>query len=567
MLTHSDIQVENLSWSVCGRLAHIVSSILRLSRHPTVSARLPNTPRPNSFTSAGLLPAGGGRLGYDLARWAQRENHPCLTARTRQVLVAICMVAHDEHGEFWMRPQRFLDEHLPGMTYGAYRNHLSTLVQNKMLIKIEQGGGRTSHGRGKTTRYKVNSPAVANAQPAQSVLPDIGRSPKAPPTLPEVEQEQGSDTAKVHDRVDEILASGVTPEQVLAILEFVSATLNDSRNLSDSPQKNIKNNPNPSRNLTGSRNPSRNLSEKLTGIGADTRNLSENEHPPPQSAPNLSQNLTRSEYPLGNRDEKPVRFSGVHKGNPSAFVTDTHYMEDKSNKEKEIYAAAAAIQSNSSEEVTSFFELLSATLRASGHRGIRATQFADLSGLLQDYEAVTGSSPNQRTADYIVGRLRDSKGVRNVVGFVRTLTEDVLRTGEGYIEVDEAPPSPTHPPPAPPEEPDWELLHMAHIRQESSARHVWAQALDALRSQVSRPAVETWLSDSCGVAHTEGHFVVGTPNRFTAEMLGHRLHPEIQRAVRDVVGAELEIQYAVEAQAGERCPVCDASTVASAAAS
>ena len=491
-------------------------------------------------------------MGYDLARWAQRENHPCLTARTRQVLVAICMVAHDEHGEFWMRPQRFLDEHLPGMTYGAYRNHLSTLVQNKMLIKIEQGGGRTSHGRGKTTRYRVNSPAVVNAQPEQSVLPDIARSPDASPMLPEIEQEQGSDIAKIHDRVDEILASGVTPKQVLAILEFVSDTLNNSRNLSDSPQRNLEINPNQSRNLTGSRNPPRNLSEKLTGIGTDTQNQSEN--------------LTGSNHPSGHRDEKPVRFSGVHKGNPSDFVTDTHYTEDKSNKEKEDHAAAAS-QLNSSEELTSFFELLSTTLRASGHRGIRAAQFADLSGLLQDYAAVTGSTPDQRTADYIVGRLRDSKGVRNVVGFVRTLTADVLRTGEGYVAVDEAPPSANQPSPAPPEEPDWELLHMAHIRQESSARDVWAQALEVLRSQVSRPAVETWLSDSCGVAHTEGQFVVGTPNRFTAEMLGHRLHPEIQRAVRDVVGAELEIQYAVEAQAGERCPVCDASTLASAAAS
>ena len=552
---------------MCGRVVHIASSILRLPRYLSVSSRYPNTPPPKTFTPAGRQLAGGGRLGYDLARWAQKENHPCLTARTRQVLVAICMVAHDEHGEFWMRPQRFLEEHLPGLTYGAYRNHLSTLVQNNILIKIEQGGGRTSHGRGKTTRYKVNSPAVANAQPAQSVLPDIARSPEAPPMLPEGEQEQGSDTARVHDRVDEILASGVAPDQVLAILQFVSDTLTSSRNLSDYPQRNVEIEPNPSRNLTGSPHASRNMSENLTGIGNDIRNLSENEHRPAQSALNQSENLTRSKYSPSHRDEKPVRFSGVQEGNPSDFVTDTHYMEDKSIKEKENHAAAAAAQSNSSEGLTGFFETLSATLQASGHRGIRATQFADLSGHLQDYEAVTGSPPNQRTADYIVGRLRDSKGVRNVVGFVRTLTEDVLRTGEGYVAVDEVPPPPYRPPPPPPDQPDWELLHMAHITQESPAQDVWAQALEVLRSQVPRPAVETWLSESCGLAHTEGQFIVGTPNRFTAEMLGHRLHPVIERAIRDVVGAELEIQYAVEAQAGESCPVCDANMVARAAAS
>ena len=104
-------------------------------------------------------------MGYDLSHWAQTVEHPCLTPRTRQVLNAICMVAHDEHGEFWMRATRLISEYLPDMSYGGYRNCVSRLVTNGLLIKTEQGGGRTSNGRGTTTRYRVNSPVVRNPYP------------------------------------------------------------------------------------------------------------------------------------------------------------------------------------------------------------------------------------------------------------------------------------------------------------------------------------------------------------------------------------------------------------------
>ena len=117
-------------------------------------------------------------MGYDLSRWAQHVSHPCLMPRTRQVLAAICMVAHDDHGEFWMRGQKFLEENLPDMSYGAYRNHLSILVRNGLLLKIWHGGGPISHGNGKTTRYRINSPVVQNPHPAQTALPDIVKSPK-----------------------------------------------------------------------------------------------------------------------------------------------------------------------------------------------------------------------------------------------------------------------------------------------------------------------------------------------------------------------------------------------------
>ena len=88
-------------------------------------------------------------MGYDLRDWALPVEHPCLTPRTRQVLAEICFVAHDEHGEFWMRGRNFLDENIPDMSYGAYRNHLSVLIRNGLLLKTEHGGGPTNRGHGK----------------------------------------------------------------------------------------------------------------------------------------------------------------------------------------------------------------------------------------------------------------------------------------------------------------------------------------------------------------------------------------------------------------------------------
>ena len=218
--------------------------------------------------------------------------------------------------------------------------------------------------------------------------------------------------------------------------------------------------------------------------------------------------------------------------------------------------------------MTGFFDQLAKSLSDFGYSGIRAAQFADLTGFLAEYTNVTGSPPDQRTAEYIVGRLRDSSDVRNIVGFVRSVTEDVLRTGEGYVAY-EPPSTPLSGPPTEHESavepPDWHLLHLAHVEQVAPAQQTWVSALERLRAEVSRPAFETWLSESRGVAYVEGRFVVGTANRFAAEMLGHRLHPLVERAVRDVTGEVLVIEYAVEAQGNEECPVCEGAEKVNAA--
>ena len=465
-------------------------------------------------------------MGYDLRQWALDVKHPSLTARTRQVLTAICMIAHDEHGEFYMRGQKFVSEHFPDMSYSAYRNHLTALVKSRLLLKVEHGGGRTVYGGGTTTRYRVNSPKVQNPHPAQGVQPDIVKSPEAQPSNPQVMENQPSaSAAEVHQHVDELLAAGITNEQMVEILRAVRETMTGSGNLSDS-EINLSGNEG---NLSDSH---LNLSGKRTGLDekpdALERNLSGKEGNLSDFGRNLSEN--RTGYPI-KEDKRGI---------------------------KEDHAAAANLSDSTDENRTGFFETLATTLTEAGHPGIRAAQFADLTGFLADYTNLTGSPPDQRTAEYIVGRVSETAGIRNVVGFARKITQDVLTTGEGYVAYE--PPAPPAPPSERPVEsspPDWELLHLAHGKQMSSAQEIWGAVSERLRGQVSRPAFETWVAEASGAAYAEGRFVVGSANSFASEMLKNRMHPQIEKAVREVAGVELEIEYAVVAPDNRReCPLC-----------
>ena len=254
----------------------------------------------------------------------------------------------------------------------------------------------------------------------------------------------------------------------------------------------------------------------------------------------------------------------------SQIMTSPQIHEEKIHEDKE-EAAADANLSRSGYDRPDFFELLASSLAEAGHGGIRAGQFSDLRGLAATYEELTGSPPDERTADYIGGRVRDSRGVRNAVGLARRIAEDVLRTGEGFVAGLAREPPPASLPGSSrghdftPEPPNWELLHLAHVEQVSPAGEVWASVLEVLRSQVPRPAFETWLSASRGSSYVDGQFVVRAPSRFAAEMLEARLHPLIERAVRDAVGAELAIRYTVTPPDGESCPHCQAQDTQAAA--
>ena len=215
-------------------------------------------------------------MGYDLRDWALNVEHPCLKPRTRQVLAAICTVAHDEHGMFWMRGKRLITEHLPDMSYAAYKNHLSILVRNDLLIKTEHGGGRTSTGRGTPNRYRVNSPVVTSPNPEQTRQPDISKSPEALAPQLEVDVEQPLvDADLVHRRVEELLAVGITPEQMMTFLQVVSETFMASQNRSDDGETGKLMLPVDEKQVSSSYQLEGNRSRQLTCSDEETGKLSE----------------------------------------------------------------------------------------------------------------------------------------------------------------------------------------------------------------------------------------------------------------------------------------------------
>ena len=77
---------------------------------------------------------------------------------------------------------------------------------------------------------------------------------------------------------------------------------------------------------------------------------------------------------------------------------------------------------------------------------------------------------------------------------------------------------------------------------------IWDAALGELQLQVARPAFETWLRDTNGVAHRDGEFVVGTANAFVSEMLEHRMYPLIERAIEHVIGEPTSVRFQVVTQ-------------------
>ena len=79
---------------------------------------------------------------------------------------------------------------------------------------------------------------------------------------------------------------------------------------------------------------------------------------------------------------------------------------------------------------------------------------------------------------------------------------------------------------------------------------IWDAALGELQLQVARPAFETWLKDTDGVAHSDGEFVVGTANAFVSEMLEHRMYPLIERAIEHVIGEPTSVRFRVNTQSG-----------------
>ena len=74
---------------------------------------------------------------------------------------------------------------------------------------------------------------------------------------------------------------------------------------------------------------------------------------------------------------------------------------------------------------------------------------------------------------------------------------------------------------------------------------IWDAALGELQMQVARPAYETWLKGTQGVALSDGEFAVAAPDAFVSEFLQQRMYAPIQRALEHVLGEPVSVSFQV----------------------
>ena len=75
------------------------------------------------------------------------------------------------------------------------------------------------------------------------------------------------------------------------------------------------------------------------------------------------------------------------------------------------------------------------------------------------------------------------------------------------------------------------------------AERVWGEVLEKLRLQVPRPSFETWLKDTVGHTVTDSEMMVLAPTQNTAEWLERRMYQSVFRAVEQVLGRPVEVQF------------------------
>ena len=113
-------------------------------------------------------------MGRDLTKWAAQQNF--LPKGDYQVLLAMGMVAHDDHGQFFAHPIWFLEEYhsVHGISnHSTLKNHYASLGRRGCIGRIRKGNGRNPRKKGSATLYQLLAygvlPAEAFAQYEEAV--------------------------------------------------------------------------------------------------------------------------------------------------------------------------------------------------------------------------------------------------------------------------------------------------------------------------------------------------------------------------------------------------------------
>ena len=207
------------------------------------------------------------------------------------------------------------------------------------------------------------------------------------------------------------------------------------------------------------------------------------------------------------------------------------------------HAAAAESVSANQQSLSDFFYDISTACSQIGINGVMPHDFAELEPLISQCPRTLTVRDAQWIADEV--KIKNTKEPVRSVKFVVSVARQVI-SGAGvafFIDTSNRDTHGTHDPPmSESAQPD---VSVASTNEESvscdhiptvAAADVWAEVLTRLESTVPRPAYATWLTGTVGVMHQDDDFVVGTANAFISEMLEHRMYPQIERAIEDVVG-------------------------------
>ena len=191
------------------------------------------------------------------------------------------------------------------------------------------------------------------------------------------------------------------------------------------------------------------------------------------------------------------------------------------------------------------------SLEDAGLHGFTPASLSFIDLAASDFTQTHGRPPERAVADHIakrlVGFIRDkgidvSSEAHRVFGYLRSEQIVPLVAVEDAVTLSFGSPQPSSEQPEAPAPPPPE------VTLDPEAEAIWARALDRVREKVARPAYETWLANTVGVAFEDGVFIVGVVNQFVAEMLELRMYAPIEGAVDECTDDELiTVQFAVVA--------------------
>ena len=100
-------------------------------------------------------------MGTNLERWAARQEG--LSEKNFRVLLAMCMVAHDNTGKFFISVHKFLTDdryrkihRMP--SHSALRQHYLALVRKGFIGRIRKGNGKLGPKKDKYNTRRAVGP-------------------------------------------------------------------------------------------------------------------------------------------------------------------------------------------------------------------------------------------------------------------------------------------------------------------------------------------------------------------------------------------------------------------------